>query len=50
MSPISLDNALPTPVIGCGLLSVGKELKMGVDHDMGYGIICDEKRVSSFFN
>ena len=34
MPPVSFNNALPTPVIGYGLLSVGKELKMGMDHDI----------------
>ena len=48
MPPVSFNNALPTPVIGYGLLSVGKELKMGMDHDIWYGMICDEKKKKSF--
>lgn len=34
MSPISPDKVPSTPIIGCGLLSVGESWELGVGHDV----------------
>ena len=49
MSLISLDDAFPILVVGCGWLRIGKGLKVGVEHDMWYGMIEDEKIFLFFF-